>query len=424
MEIRRMNCRLLSATLLVAALLHAPGVLWAADWLQWRGPLGTGQSNEKNVPLTWSKTENVKWKAPLDGPGNSSPIVVGQKVFITHAPARSDLRGIQCYDRNTGELLWKHHISYAEPELTHSTNPFCSPSPVSDGQRVVAWYGSPGIYCYDLDGKILWQKKLGKLEHIWGFGGSPVIYDNLVILNFGPGLNAFVAAFDKQTGREVWRKEFPGQKSQKVDEYRGSWSTPVVFQDGSRTVLLLSLPGALWAVDPKTGEEVWSCRGLGALVYTSPLIDGDVVIAMSGYGGPALAVRGGGKGDVTETHRLWHHETPKPPQRVGSGVVAKNHVFILNEPGAAWCLDSRTGEKKWEQRVGRNRSWCSMVHVDGRLYISNKAGATIVLEPSTESCQVLAENELGEQIEASPAFSNSQIFIRTHQNLYCVEAKL
>jgi outer membrane protein assembly factor BamB len=418
-----MNRHFLTTILVLASTLLPSALLCAADWLQWRGPQGTGQSNEKNAPLTWSKTENVKWKAPLDGPGNSSPIVVGQKVFITHAPAKSNLRGLHCYDRNSGELLWKHQVEYADEEPTHNTNPFCSPSPASDGERVIAWYGSPGLVCYDLAGKVLWKQDLGKLEHIWGFGSSPMIYDNLVFLNFGPGLNAFVAAFDIQTGREVWRREFPGQKSQKFDEYRGSWSTPVLFRDGGRTLLLLALPSTLWAVDPKTGADIWSCRGLGPLVYTSPLIDGDIVVAMSGYGGPALAVRGGGQGDVTATHRLWHHETPKPPQRVGSGVIAKNHIFILNEPGAAWCLDSRTGEKKWEQRVGRNRSWCSMVHVDGRLYISNKAGTTIVLAPDIESCKVLAENELGEQIEASPAFSNGQIFIRTHQNLYCIESK-
>jgi outer membrane protein assembly factor BamB len=292
---------------------------------------------------------------------------------------------------------------------------------VSDGQTVVAWYGSPGVYAYDLNGKVLWHKDLGKVEHIWGFGSSPIIYRDLVILNFGPGLNAFVVALDKKTGSEVWRREFPGQKSSKIDEYRGGWSTPVVHRENGRDVLLLALPNTLWAVEPATGKNIWHCGGLGDLAYTSPLIDGDIVIAMSGYGGPALAVRGGGSGDVTDTHRLWHHVTPKPPQRVGSGVVVNHHLYILNEPGVAWCLDVRTGEKKWEKRLGGDKSWCSMVHAAGRLYISNKAGTTFVLEPDTTALRVLAENALGEQIEASTAFSNGQIFIRTHQNLYCIE---
>ena len=387
----------------------------STDWLQWRGPLGTGQSEEKTAPLNWSDTENVKWKVPLDGPGNSSPIVVGDKVFITHAPAKSNLRGLQCYDRRTGRLVWKHQIDYAEKEATHNTNPYCSASPVSDGQIVVAWYGSPGLFAYDLSGNVLWQKDLGKQEHIWGFGSSPIIYRDLVILNFGPGLNAFVAAYDKKSGAEVWRKEFPGQASNKVGDYRGSWSTPVIHREGSRDVLLLALPNTLWAVDPATGKEIWSCGGLGDLVYTSPLIAGDIVIAMSGYGGPALAVKSGGTGDVTSTHRLWHHVMPKPPQRVGSGVVVKDHVYIHNEPYAS-CIHVPTGEKTWEQRLS-GPSWCSVVHAAGRLYITNKAGTTFVAEPNPESYQQLAENKLGEQIEASPAFSNGQIFIRTHQNL-------
>jgi len=409
---------------LVVALAALVGghTVFAGDWLQWRGPKGTGQADEKTAPLTWTKSENVKWKVALDGAGNSSPIVVGQKVFITHAPADSTLRGIQCYDRETGKLLWKQQIEYGDPEGHFQNNPYCSASPVSDGQRVVAWYGSAGLFCYDLDGQILWQKNLGKVEHIWEFGSSPMIYENLVVLNFGPGINTFVVAFDKLTGDEVWRRTFPGQTANKREEYRGSWSTPVVFQDAGRNVLLLSLPERLWAVDPKTGEEVWSCGGLdNKLVYTSPLIAGDLVVAMCGYGGPAMAVKGGGNGDVTQTNRLWHH-TQKNPQRVGSGVVVGDYIFILNEPGIAWCLDVKTGDKKWEERISPN-TWSSMVHAAGRLYVANKQGTTYVLEPSPEGCRVLAENKLGESLDASPAFSNGQIFIRTHQNLYCIGAK-
>jgi outer membrane protein assembly factor BamB len=407
-------------TSLLLTLIVAPVI--AADWPQWRGPKGTGQSDEKTAPLTWSSSENVKWKVTLDGAGNSSPIVVSQKVFITHAPANSPLRGIQCYDRDSGTLLWKHQTEYSgEPEGKYQNNPYCSASPVSDGQRVVAGYGSAGLFCYDLDGKLLWQKDLGKVEHIWEFGSSPMIHENLVYLNFGPGVNTFVAAFDKRTGDEVWRKTFPGQSAKTREEYRGSWSTPVVFQDAGRTVLLLSLPERLYAVDPRTGEEVWSCGGLDKnLVYTSPLIAGDIVIAMCGFGGEAMAVRGGGKGDVTETHRVWH--TPKNPQRVGSGVVVGDYIYILNEPGIAWCVEAKTGEKKWEQRISP-KTWSSMVHAAGRLYVANKEGTTYVLEPNPQECKVLAENKLGEPLDASPAFSNGQIFIRTHKDLYCIEQK-
>lgn len=414
--------RMSALVLIVFACLFSTAT-FAADWLQWRGPKGTGQTEIESAPLTWSKEENIKWRVPLDGPGNSSPIVVGQRVFITHAPAKSKSRGIHCYDRGTGDLLWKHEIEYGEEEKTHGTNPYCSSSPTSDGQRVMAWYGSPGLFCYDLEGHILWQKDLGKVEHIWGFASSPVFHEDLVILNYGPGLNAFVAAFNKENGDEEWRKEYPEQKSGKIEDYRGSWSTPVLYKEGERTLMLLTLPKRLWSVDPKTGEEVWWCEGgqRSELYYTSPLVAGDIVIAMCGYGGPAMAVKTGGQGDVTETHQLWRHQSN--PQRVGSGVVVNDHVFILNEPGIAWCLDPKTGEKKWEEREGGGNSWCSMVHAAGRLYITNTAGTTAVWEPSTEKLTVLAENKLGEMTPASPAFSDGQIFIRTHQALFCIEEK-
>jgi outer membrane protein assembly factor BamB len=393
----------------------------AADWLQWRGPQGTGQTDIKSAPLEWSQEKNVKWRVELDGQGNSSPIVVGQRVFITHAPAKSKARGLRCYDRSTGDLLWKHEIEYAEAEKTHGTNPYCASSPTSDGQRIMAWYGSPGLFCYDLEGQVLWQKELGKVEHIWGFASSPVFYENLVILNYGPGTNAFVAAFDKTTGDEVWRKEYPEQKSEKIGDYRGSWSTPIFYKEGDRTLMLLTLPKRLWSIDPKTGEEVWWCDG-GArseLFYTSPIIAGDIAVAMCGYGGAAFAVRTGGQGDVTETHQVWRH--PGNPQRVGSGVVVDDLIYILNEPGIAWCLDPKTGEKKWEQRVDGAKSWCSTTHVAGRLYTGTEAGTTIVWEPTTEGWKVLAENKLGELTRASPAYSDGQIFIRTYQALYCIE---
>jgi outer membrane protein assembly factor BamB len=398
-----------------------PGLVAGEDWLAWRGPKGTGQAEVASAPLVWSKTENVRWRVPLDGPGNSSPIVVGERVFITHSPAKSTLRGLHCYDRQEGKLLWKHEVNYEENEPTHNTNPFCSGSPVSDGERVVAWYGSAGICCYGLEGKVQWKKELGKVEHIWGYGSSPIIHEDLVILNFGPGLNAFVVAFNKHSGEEVWRKEFPDQTSTKFDEYRGSWSTPVMHDEQGRAVILIGLPQKLRALEPKTGEEIWSCGGLSNnLIYTSPLISGETIVAMCGYGGPALAVKSGGRGDVTETHRLWAH-TQKNPQRVGSGAIVDGHLYILNEPGNAWCLDVQTGEKKWEQRLTGGNSWSSVVHAAGRLYINNTAGTTFVLAPSTSECKILAENKLGELTRASPAFSNTQIFIRTYENLYCIE---
>jgi outer membrane protein assembly factor BamB len=393
----------------------------AENWPQWRGPLGTGISTEKAAPLEWTKDKNIAWEVALPGPGNSTPIVWGDKLFLTCANKEGTVRGTYCFDTKSGKDLWSAAIEYPDAEATHNTNPACSASPVTDGERVIVWHGSAGVFCYDLDGKELWRKDLGKFEHIWGNAASPVIYKDLVILNAGPGLNVSVLALDKKTGNEVWRKEYEGMKSTKAEEYRGSWSTPVIYNDGQRDVLLLTLPERLRAVDPATGEEYWSCGGGSKLVYTSPIVAGDIVVMMCGFHGPAFAVRGGGQGDVTETHRLWVHE--KNPQRVGSGVALDGKVYILNEDGIAWCIDAASGEIHWKERLGGS-SWSSAVAIAGRVYLTNMSGQTTVIEPSPESCQIVAKNSVDNKtMRASPAFADGRVFLRSYEKLFCVEAK-
>ncbi|MBW3597497.1 MAG: PQQ-binding-like beta-propeller repeat protein, partial [Planctomycetes bacterium] len=373
------------------------------------------------APLHWSATENVKWKTKLPGPGNSTPIVWEDKVFVTGADETGLVCSLICFDRNTGSELWKRSARVEEMQLTHKTNPYCASSPVTDGKRVYAWLDSAGLFAFDLDGKELWRKDLGKFEHIWGTASSPVIYKDLLIVSAGPGLNAFVAAMNKDTGEEVWRISPPGITSEKVDEYRGSWSTPVMLEADGATQMILMLPERLYALDPETGKEIWSCGGLGKLCYTSALVSDDVIVAMSGFHGPAIGVRTGGKGDVTSTHRLWRHEDRKMlPQRVGSGVIVDGYVYILNEPGIAWCLDPKTGEVLWEERLS-GKSWCSLVYAAGRIYATTERGETIVIEPNPEECKVLAENKVGELTRGSLAFSDGEVFQRTYEHLYCFE---
>ncbi len=390
------------------------------DWPSWRGPQGDGRSGDTGFPLQWSTTDHVKWKTPLPGPGNSTPVIVGQRVFVSCASQEGRLRGLLCLDRDTGRLAWEQNVEYLESDPTHPTNPYCSSSPVTDGERVIVWHGSAGMHAYTMEGDSLWSRDLGEFRHVWGYGSSPILYQDLIILNAGPGLNAFVTALDRRSGADVWRRDFPDMVSTKLDEFRGSWSTPVIGQCGGRELLLLSLPLRLHALDPLTGSDIWSCDGLGKLSFTTPLLADETVVAMSGYFGPAMAVRSDGEGDVTATHRLWIHDE-SPPQRVGSGVVVDGCIYILNEPGIAWCIDAFTGEVLWKQRLGTGPSWSSMCYADGRLYVNNMEGTTFVLEPDHAECTVLAKNELGETMRASLAFSNGQIFARTYAHLYCLE---
>jgi outer membrane protein assembly factor BamB len=407
----------------------------ADNWPAWRGSHGDGHSTETKLPLQWSATQNVRWKVPLPDEGNSSPIVWGDRVFITQAsdkaswppkpaaggPASANKRSIMCFERATGKLLWQRDTMYPEKESTHPTNPFCSASPVTDGERVIVSHGSAGLMCYDFSGKELWRHDLGKLEHIWGNASSPILHGNLAILWCGPGDRQFLLAVDKTNGQTVWQYDVPGGKSGQGGEWIGSWCTPLLTRVDGHDELILAAPRVVKGLDPRSGTELWSCTGLGDLVYASPVCSGDgIVVAMSGFGGPALAVRAGGKGDVTKTHRLWHH-AQKNDQRVGSPVLVGEHVYLLNATGIAQCFELKTGKDLWnKQRVG-GQSWSSIVAASGRLYVGSHGGDVFVLDASPKF-KLLATNALGtkEKVLSSLAAADGELFIRAYRHLWCI----
>jgi outer membrane protein assembly factor BamB len=405
-------------------LLIGPAALPAEDWPAWRGPHGDGRSADKAPPLKWSRTENVRWKTPLPGPGNSTPIVRKDRVILTQATGEGRRRAVLIFDRANGKLLWQGITPYTEKESTHETNPYCSASPVTDGERVIASLGSAGLICYDFGGKQLWHKDLGKLEHIWGNASSPILHGDLAILWCGPGERQFLLAVKQTTGETVWRHEEPGGKSGAAGpkEWLGSWCTPIVARVGDRDELILCVPNKVKGFDPKTGKELWSCSGLGDLVYASPVCSEDgIVVAVSGYYGPALAVRAGGSGDVTSTRRLWHH-TQRHPQRIGSPVIVGGYAYLLNESGLAQCLDVKTGEDLWNTERVSGASWSSLVSVAGRLYINTMKGDTLVLSASPKY-ELLARNSLGERVLSSIAVAEDELFIRTYEHLWCIGAR-
>jgi len=399
-------------------LVSATAAALAEDWPRFRGPEGTGISREREVPLKWAAAENVRWKAPLPGPGMSSPIVWGGRVFLTQALDREGTqRALLCFDRHTGRLLWQRAVEHREKESTYDGEPhFCSATPATDGQRVVAFFASAGLLCTDMNGRVLWRKDLGRCEQIWGTASSPILHKDLVILNFGPGPRTFLIALDKRTGQERWRVAKPGTFGEKPSEWMGSWATPVAARIRGREELIMMWPDAVESHDPATGRTLWTCRGLGRLSYTSPLVTPEVVVAFSGFGGPALAVRTGGSGDVTETHRLWREE--KSTQRIGSGVIVDGHAYIVNENGTAQCIDWKSGRTLWTERA-TGRTWSSIVHAAGRLYVTDQQGETTVLA-AKPVLEVLARNPLGERTQASIAVSDGELFIRTYAHLWCI----
>ncbi len=299
---------------------------------------------------------------------------------------------------------------------------------MTDGERVVAWFGSAGLFCYDLLGKELWRRELGPQKHVWGWGSSPSLDESRCYLNFGPGEPSFLLALDKKTGKEFWRVAEPnadsGEKKPQQEKavWTGSWSTPFVIKAGGRQELILTWPKRVVAFDPKTGRELWSCAGINPLVYTSPLYEPskEIVVAMGGFNGMALAVKAGDSGDVTESRRLWHH--PKTKQRIGSGVIHDGHIYILNDPGVAECFELETGKLIWEERLrgpaAKSDNWSSIVVADGKLYAINQGGDAFVLKASP-TFEVLATNSLAEATIASMAVSDGDLFVRTHKALWC-----
>jgi outer membrane protein assembly factor BamB len=414
------------------------GAALADNWPTWRGPDGQGHSAEKDLPLRWSTTENVRWKTPLPDEGNSSPVVWSNRVFLTQAtdkvdwpppaaggPASAHKRLVMCFDRANGRLLWQGETIYKEKESTYPDNPFCAASPVTDGERVIACLGSAGLVCYDIDGKEQWRYDLGKLEHIWGNASSPILHGDLCICWAGPGERQFLVAVNKRTGAKVWQHDEPGGKGGPERPYAGSWSTPIVIRVGGHDELVFGAPGKLKGFDLATGKELWSCDGLynsskDELIYSSPVHADGVIVAMGGYGSGAIAVRTGGKGDITKTHRLWFH--PNNPQRIGSPVIVGEQVYILSDNGQAQCLDLKTGKDLWKQERLTTSTWASMVAADGRLYVTNRAGDTFVLAAGP-TFELLAKNSLDEPVCASLAISDGELFIRTYKHLWCIGAR-
>ncbi|HJO08618.1 MAG TPA: PQQ-binding-like beta-propeller repeat protein, partial [Verrucomicrobiota bacterium] len=272
----------------------------AGNWPSWRGDLaGTGLVKGEKVPLKWDTKRNVLWRAPLPDRGNSTPIVWGAKVFITQATEADKRRTVMCFDKRTGELLWQSGVTYAKKETTHKTNPYCSGSPTTDGRIVVANFASAGIVAYDLGGEQLWRRDLGPQVHEWGSSTSPLLFGDVCIIYHGPGPHAALYALDKLTGRTVWKRKVEERDNlDRVDGFSGgnggktgAFGTPIIIRVNGRAELILSEANTLRAINPEDGSELWHCDGLNPLVYTSPVYDGNVVLAMGGYYGASLAVK-------------------------------------------------------------------------------------------------------------------------------------
>ena len=399
----------------------------ADDWPAFRGPNGNGVSNEKEIPLKWSKTENVRWKFKMPRPGNGSPIVAGGFVFVTSAKDEDGKqRSLYCLDKKTGKVIWERTEKIEKKMPTHKTNLYCGTTPTAQADKVVVWHASAGLFCYRFGGQTLWNRKLGEFKHMWGYGTSPIIHEGKVILHSGPGAKTFVACYDLETGKEIWKTEEEQSTDGERNEsgsYMGSWCTPIVQKSKMRELVICGMSTRVVAYDLANGKIVWYCKGTshmnGDLQYSSPIVAGDLCFVTGGYSGPAFAFKMGGQGDVTPSARLWRNE--KNPQSIGTGVFVDGFIYRPNAgPATIECINPNTGSVNWKSRGAGANSWGSIVKVGDHCLLTSQNGSTVVFKPDPEKYQEVAVNKLGEHCNSTPAVSDGRIFIRTFDSLYCI----
>ncbi|XZE36109.1 PQQ-binding-like beta-propeller repeat protein [Pirellulaceae bacterium SH501] len=408
-----------------------------AEWRTWRGNDSNGITSATDVPSEWNLNDgspNIRWRVPLPGPGNSSPIVSNGMIWITQFDPESGERQLRCYDVKNGTLKWKHGVKSEEQEATHPTNPYCAASPVTDGTHVVAYLGAPGIFCFSQSGELVWTKQLDAPQHLFGQGASPTIHGDLVTFNFGPGIEQRWITWDLRTGEEKWRIDIPrvdapnpfddpnGPKlppGTKLRDPFGTWATAVLAKTSEREELLLANPHKLLAVDPKTGNVLWECQGTAEQVFCSPLVSRDSVCMLGAKG---MLVRLGGSGDVTDSKREWFRERDRG--RIGSGVIVGEKVIANDMQGIVEAISLSDGKRVWQQRLaseGGSESWSSLALAGDRIFATSKTGTVFVFHVEPEF-KLLATNKLGEPTNASPAITRDAIYVRTDTQLWCIAA--
>lgn len=411
---------------LFGALTHA--AVHAEDWMQFRGPRGMGVSHESSLPVKWDATTNLAWKTELPGAGASSPIVVGDRIFLTcysgyGIPGESSgsmdqlKRSVVCLQRGTGKLVWAKEVPVKLPEQAtiREGHGYATGTPVSDGQNLFVFFGKSGAFAFDLNGRQLWQADVGSNLNGWGSATSPVLFKNLVLVNASVESESLIA-LDKKTGKEVWRTR----------GIRESWNTPIIVETAAKKPeVVLAIMGKVLGFEPTTGNLLWSCAtDIGWYMVPSLVAQGDVVYCIGGRGtGGALAVRTGGHGDVTASHRLW---IGGKGSNVSSPVIHDGHLYWAHESlGIAYCADLRTGSILYEQRLDRaGQVYASPIIADGKLVYTSRSGRSFVLAARPRFEQ-LAVNDLrdGSTFNSSPAVSDGQLLLRSDKYLYCIGDK-
>jgi outer membrane protein assembly factor BamB len=391
------------------------------NWPRWRGPLENGHTTETGLPVSWTDAD-LAWKTDLPGSGQSTPVVWGDRIFLTTALEGGKERVVLGLDRHTGKILWQQSAWKGEPEKVHIMNGWASSTCVTDGEIVIAFFGRGGIHAYTVDGKPLWSRDLGKFESPWGVSACPILVDDMIVQNCDADIGGYITALDKRTGKDIWRTERP-LKADPTKSMRG-WSTPIVVTAGGRREIVVNGHDGVRAYDPANGRELWYCKSFNGRGEPTVTPAGDVLCVVNGLSGDFYSVRPGGEGDVTKSHMAWH--TPRKGGRdCPSPIVVGKFVIVVDMRGLATCYDATDGHEYWKERIVGQVGNCSAspIAANGLVYFVVEDGRTIVIKPG-EKLEIVAESNLPcsdeEIFRASPTPSNGQLFIRSTKVLYAV----
>jgi outer membrane protein assembly factor BamB len=408
---------------LLAVVLLRPLPLAAENWPQWRGPLLIGVSRDTGLPVRWSKTEGLAWKLALPAWSGSTPIVWGDRIFLNVAegPAVS----LWCIDRTNGSVRWKRPLSGGNRQIRKQN--MSSPSPVTDGTSVYAMTGTGILKAFDFKGTPLWTRNIqgdyGRFGLNWGYASSPLLHGDALYVQVLHGMKtddpSYLLRIDKKTGKTVWKVNRP---TNAVSESPDAYTTPALLQYGAATEVVVSGADVVTGHDPATGTELWRLEGLNPgndpynRIVASPLVAGGLIVAPSRQS-PVIAIRPGGRGDITTTHKAWQFSRgPDVPTPVSDGT----YLYLVTDNGIVYTLDLKTGAVVWgPTRLKSGTYSASPVVADGRVYVTNEEGVTSVFTAGPKF-ELLAENPLSDYTLSSPAISQGQIFIRTAEHLFAI----
>ena len=441
----------IALTLTIALSLASAGLSFLAEsaaagnWPQWRGPDGSGVSNEKNLPAEWSPTKNIKWKTAIEGRAHSSPIVWGNRIFLTTAIEGAEVAGhkaakhlfdgkdfvhpdaigankkhtfkVIAIDRESGKIVWQSTAWEGNPyDDRHRKSSYAASTPATDGKMVYAFFGTEGLYAYDFKGKLAWKAQVGNIATLGlGVATSPILFENLVIVQADEdnGEASLIVAYDKKTGKEVWKQSRKGLQV--------SWATPLLVRTANRAELIASGTEFVISYDPATGKELWRHKGVESNAIPSPVANNEFVYLVAGYPAKvAMAIRLGQSGDLTGTpNALWKYA--KGTAYVPSPILYGDYLYLTTDRGILTAIDAKTGDVKYEGgRIPIPATFtASPVAFEGKILMTSEDGDTFIVKAGPKH-EIIGTNSIGEPVYASPAIADGRIFIRGEKNLYAI----